>query len=70
MPVYEGSHKCEKCGAFPWRYKIEDNPNLITYTGKETLNATAHLYIDEKTIRINLHCPTCGGDYPIKCRRK
>ena len=70
MPVYEGSYKCKKCGAFPWRYKIEDNPNLITYTGKETLNASDPLYLDKSTIRINLRCPTCGCDYPIKVARK
>lgn len=65
----EGRHICEKCGAFSWRYESEDNPDLITFTGKETLNATGRLFIDGTTIRINLRCPTCGGDYPIKRQR-
>lgn len=69
MPVYKGSYKCKKCGAFPWRYKIGDNPDYITL-GEENLHATGHLYIDEKTIQINLRCPICSSDYPIKRRRQ
>lgn len=69
MPIYEGSYKCQKCGVFTWCYKIEDVLGRITFTGKDTHNATDHLDVGTD-IRINLKCPICGSDYPFKCKRK